>query len=59
MRESGDFNMKKLLIAAALAALSTSAMAADIGARTYTKGPMVSPAYNWSGFYVVMLGLTK
>ncbi|HEY3677844.1 MAG TPA: outer membrane protein [Bradyrhizobium sp.] len=31
----------------------TSALAADLPARTYTKAPiMVDPGYNWSGFYI-------
>ena len=35
------------------AALSGSAFAADLGARTYTKAPaMAGPVTNWSGFYV-------
>lgn len=29
-----------------------AASAADLPARTYTKAPMISPAYNWSGFYI-------
>ncbi len=46
--------MKKLLLVAAIAALSsTSVLAADLGARTYTKAPAyVAPIYNWTGFYV-------
>lgn len=41
--------MKKLLIAAAVAVLgATSAQAADIAARPFTK----TPASSWSGFYV-------
>jgi outer membrane immunogenic protein len=47
--------MKKLLIAAAIAvAGATSAQAADLPARVYTKAPpvVVDPAVNWSGFYV-------
>ena len=47
--------MKKLLLVAALAALSsTSVLAADLGARTYTKAPayVAAPIYNWTGFYV-------
>ncbi len=45
--------MKKILFAAAVAGLSaTPSLAADLAARTYTKAPgMVSPAYNWSGWY--------
>ena len=36
------------------AALSGSAFAADLGARTYTKVPAVAPATvtNWSGLYI-------
>lgn len=46
--------MKKLLIAAAVALAGvTSAQAADLTARPYTKAPViVDPAYNWSGFYI-------
>jgi outer membrane immunogenic protein len=51
--------MKKLLLSAsaivAVAALSTSAFAADLPARTYTKAPAyTAPAvvYNWTGFYI-------
>jgi outer membrane immunogenic protein len=45
--------MKKLLVAAALAGLSiTSAFAADLAVKApmYTKA--VSPAYDWTGFYI-------
>jgi outer membrane immunogenic protein len=50
--------MKKLLLAgASLLSLVTAASAADLAARTYTKAPaMVSPGYNWSGFYVGAMG---
>lgn len=46
--------MKKVLIAlTALAAVTGSASAADLGARPYTKAPVaVAPAYNWTGFYI-------
>src|ERR1700750_402576 len=46
--------MKKILLAAAVAALSsTSVFAADLAARPYTKAPAyVAPIYNWTGFYV-------
>lgn len=45
--------MKKILTAAAFVALSSAtAFAADLPARTYTKAPMVSPVYSWTGFYV-------
>jgi outer membrane immunogenic protein len=37
-----------------LAAVSTSASAADLPARIYTKAPVVvaEPIYNWTGFYI-------
>lgn len=47
--------MKKLLLATvALAALASTASAADMAARPYTKAPMMeaSPIYNWTGFYI-------
>ena len=47
--------MKKLLVAASVVALSAgSALAADLAARLYSKAPAVpvSPAYDWSGFYI-------
>jgi outer membrane immunogenic protein len=46
--------MKKILLGAiAVFALSTTAFAADLPARTYTKAPaVVDPGYNWSGFYI-------
>jgi outer membrane immunogenic protein len=46
--------MKKLVLAlTAVAALTTSASAADLGARPYTKAPPpVAPVYNWTGFYI-------
>lgn len=45
--------MKKILLAATVAALSsTSVFAADLASRHYTKAPAyVAPAYNWTGFY--------
>ncbi len=52
--------MKNILgtvsVIALAAALASPAFAADLPARTYTKAPMVSPAYNWSGFYVGVMG---
>ena len=36
--------------------LMTAASAADLGARPYTKAPPLSPAYNWSGFYIGAMG---
>jgi outer membrane immunogenic protein len=46
--------MKKIVVATILAGLgSTTGLAADLGARTYTKAPaMVEAAYNWTGFYI-------
>src|SRR4030081_3754311 len=46
--------MKKLVVAlTAMAAFTGSALAADLGARPYTKAPMaVAPVYNWTGFYI-------
>ena len=37
---------------------ATAASAADMQARPYTKAPpaLVSPAYNWSGFYIGAMG---
>jgi outer membrane immunogenic protein len=51
--------MKKLLLGAiATVALSTTAFAADLPARTYTKAPppVVSPVTNWGGFYIGING---
>jgi outer membrane immunogenic protein len=46
--------MKKLVLAlTAVAAFTGSAVAADLGARPYTKAPApVAPVYNWTGFYI-------
>jgi len=46
--------MKKALLAlTALAAFTGSAVAADLGARPYTKAPApIAPVYNWTGFYI-------
>jgi outer membrane immunogenic protein len=48
--------MKKFLLGTvALVALGATvpALAADLGARTYTKAPAyVAPIYNWTGFYI-------
>jgi outer membrane immunogenic protein len=45
--------MKRIVLAAALVALgSASALAADLGARTYTKAPAMAAANNWSGLYI-------
>ncbi len=50
--------MKKFLLAtSAIIALTSAASAADLAARPYTKAPaMVSPATNWSGFYIGAMG---
>lgn len=50
--------MKKLLLSCtALLAVVSTASAADLAARTYTKAPVaVSPATNWSGFYIGAMG---
>jgi outer membrane immunogenic protein len=50
--------MKKfLLTTVALAALGSSASAADLAARPYTKAPApIVAAYNWSGFYIGAMG---
>jgi outer membrane immunogenic protein len=51
--------MKKILLASvAIVAMSAPSFAADLGARQYTKAPapVVSPATNWSGFYVGAMG---
>ena len=46
--------MKKISLATVLAGIgSTAALAADLGARTYTKAPaMMAAVSNWSGFYI-------
>src|SRR6187399_1381198 len=48
--------MKKFLLATvAVVALGATvpALAADLGARTYTKAaPAYAPIYNWTGFYI-------
>jgi outer membrane immunogenic protein len=52
--------MKRLLIAAALIATAgTSAFAADLSPRMYTKAPpapALAPAYDWSGWYAGING---
>jgi outer membrane immunogenic protein len=49
--------MKRILLAgAALFSLMTAASAADLAARPYTKAPPLSPAVNWSGFYIGAMG---
>lgn len=49
--------MKRLLLAgAAFLSLMTAASAADLASRPYTKAPPLSPAINWSGFYIGAMG---
>src|SRR5712691_10721772 len=48
--------MKRILIGSAVVVSllsATSAFAADLAARPYTKAPVyVEPVYNWTGFYI-------
>jgi len=46
--------MKKIVLAlTTVAAFTAPALAADLGARPYTKAPVpVAPVYNWTGFYI-------
>jgi outer membrane immunogenic protein len=45
--------LKRLLIIVSAALAFPAANAADMAPHSYTKAaPMVSPLYNWSGFYV-------
>lgn len=50
--------MKKMLLAgAATIALISTASAADLAPRAYTKAaPMMEPGINWSGFYIGAMG---
>jgi outer membrane immunogenic protein len=50
--------MKRLLLAGVALSVATAASAADLRARPYAKAPaaVVSPAYNWSGFYIGAMG---
>src|SRR6185295_3580928 len=55
----GDTIMNRLLLAAAMLSVASAASAADMQARPYKAPPpppMVSPAYNWSGFYIGAMG---
>ena len=53
-------NMKQLLLAGVAAvSVASAASAADMQARPYKAPPpaaMISPAYNWSGFYLGAMG---
>jgi outer membrane immunogenic protein len=45
--------MKKFLLGTVgLIALAAPAVAADLPARTYTKGPAIAAVYDWGGFYI-------
>jgi outer membrane immunogenic protein len=46
--------MMKRIVGAVMvtAALTAPALAADLGARSYTKAPALAPVRNWSGFYI-------
>jgi outer membrane immunogenic protein len=45
--------MKKFLLAlVGIVGVAGPMAAADLPARTYTKAPVVDPAYNWTGFYL-------
>src|SRR5229473_3843603 len=52
--------MKRILIGSAVVVSllsATSAFAADLAARPYTKAPVyVDPGYNWTGFYAGLNG---
>jgi outer membrane immunogenic protein len=50
--------MKRLLLAGVALSVTTAASAADLPARPYAKAApaVVSPAYNWSGFYIGAMG---
>jgi outer membrane immunogenic protein len=54
--QTGEFPMKKILLASAAFAVlgAASASAADLAARPYTKAPayVAAPIYNWTGFYI-------
>jgi outer membrane immunogenic protein len=54
-RDKMETKMKKFLLGTvALVAMATSASAADLAARPYTKAPapMMVAMYDWSGFYI-------
>jgi outer membrane immunogenic protein len=49
--------MKRLALGLLLASIASAASAADMSApRAYTKAPAISPAINWSGFYIGAMG---
>jgi outer membrane immunogenic protein len=52
-RFTGELKMKKLAITlSAFAALTGSAFAADLPARTYSKAPVMVATPSWTGFYL-------
>jgi len=52
-RDTIGVHMKKIILATVLAGLcSTAALAADLGARSYSKAPAMVAVSNWSGFYI-------
>src|SRR6185437_10809723 len=58
-QRNGRYEMKKFLLGTVgLIALGMApASAADLAARPYTKAPpMISPMYDWSGFYLGVNG---
>src|SRR3954468_24610810 len=49
--------MKRVVLGLLLASIAGAAGAADMSARpAYTKAPMMSPAINWTGFYIGAMG---
>jgi outer membrane immunogenic protein len=51
--------MRKLALGLLLTSISGAAYAADLSAppsAPYTKAPVVSPAFNWTGFYIGAMG---
>jgi outer membrane immunogenic protein len=52
-------NFKRAFVAAAAflgLTVSVPAIAADLAAAPYTKAPMITPVYDWSGYYVGLNG---
>src|SRR5207302_11170642 len=55
---SGESKMKRVALGLLLASIAGAAGAADMSAprAAYTKAPMMSPAINWTGFYIGGMG---
>src|SRR5947207_2363693 len=55
---SGESKMKRVVLGLLLASIAGAAGAADMSAprAAYTKAPMMSPAINWTGFYIGAMG---